>query len=207
MSVLPLAEFLRRFEDAKRPSPPPAMDESEPVFEGPAVQQEDPLEAARLEAFEEGKKAGESLMERSFQEAQEAFEAQIESERKLWMDDIAAQLIARLDTAVQDLGDAVGRNLLTILEPFLATMLRQKAIEEAIVSLSRLMESDTHALMRVSGPADFIDRIKSSFPGRLGAVEFVPTGDLDVTCVARDTIIETRLRDWASTLNFPQGSA
>ena len=116
-------------------------------------------------------------------------------------------MVERLEQGLVELQEATARSLVVILEPFLKESIRNRAVDEVILKIGRLIESDGHALMRVSGPALLVERIRTAFAGRVGAVEFVVSEKADVTCLARDTVIETRLRDWVDALSPAEGTA
>ena len=210
MSVLPLAQFLQHFD-----APEPVMEEPEAeivaafdIEPEPALPSlEEQLEVSRSAGLEEGRAAAQAEYELQLEQERQDFETRLASEKEAWMDSVAHQMVERLEKSLVDLQEATARSLVVILEPFLTQAVRDRAIGEAIAQIGRLMEADGHALLRVSGPSNLIERIRAAFPGRLSGVEFVTSEAADVTCLARDTVIETRLRDWLDALSPTEGSA
>lgn len=153
------------------------------------------FERGRQTGLAEARSEAEAQLARQRQEAADAFE----QARQAWADDVATRLSAQIPEALQALGerlsDATGR----LLRPFLDAELHDAASRALIDQIRPLLAGEDGMLIRVSGPALLLDTLRHVFPAGC-AVEFTENDATDVSIVAGETTIETRIEAWVARL-------
>ncbi|WP_132029388.1 hypothetical protein [Aquabacter spiritensis] len=155
------------------------------------------------EALERGRREGEAAAYAAFErsraeDATRAAEGRA-ADRAAWAEAEAARLADALETAIDrveaDLSERIARTLI----PALDAALRARALAELEDLMVPLLAREDRPVFKISGPADLIDRLRM----RLGdppACLFEPAEAPDVQVVIGETVLETRLADWAERL-------
>lgn len=153
------------------------------------------LEEARREGFDEGAAtAREALVEQAAALGRHYAE-QLEAERLRWAQGESAALAESLKQQLARLEDGLAGALADVLQPFLDRETRLKAVAELRDAIASLMANDAQAAIRVTGPADLIDAL-----GGIGGVETEAAETPEVTLLAGDTVIRSKLQSWAAVL-------
>ena len=153
------------------------------------------FENGRQTGLTEANAAAETRIARLQQDAAAA----LEQARQAWADEITARLASQIPEAFQalreSLFDATGR----LLRPFLEGELHDAASRALIEQIQPLLAGEDGMLIRVSGPAMLIETLRPVFPAGC-AVEFTENDATDVSIVAGETTIETRIEAWVARL-------
>jgi len=153
--------------------------------------------------FESGRKAGlaEARAEAEMQSAslQREATATLEEARQSWADEVAGRLSAEIPRAIQALGESLSDATGRLLRPFLEGELHDAACRALIDQIRPLLAGEDGMLIRVSGPAILLDTLRQVFPTGC-AVEFTENQAIDVTILAGETMIETRIAAWVARL-------
>jgi hypothetical protein len=128
----------------------------------------------------------------------EAAEA-LEQARAAWAEEVAARLATQIPQAFEALIDSISDPVGRLLRPFLESELHDAACRALIDQIRPLLAGEDGALIRVSGPARLLDTLRHVFPAGC-AVEFTERDVADVTVVAGETTIETRIAAWVGRL-------
>lgn len=133
------------------------------------------------------------------QEAHDALQNALADAGRRWAEEVATPLATQVPEALDALGerlaDATGR----LLRPFLDSELRDAASRALIDQIRPLLAGEDGVLIRVSGPTALLETLRHVLPARCAA-EFVETDATDVTVVAGETTIETRIAAWVARL-------
>ena len=153
--------------------------------------------------FERGRQAGlaEARIEAEAQlvrQSQASAEA-LEQARQTWADEVSARLSAQIPEALQALGESLADATGRLLRPFLESEMRDAASRALIDQIRPLIAGEDGVLIRVSGPAILLETLRHVFPAGC-AVEFVENDATDVSSVAGETAIETRIEAWVARL-------
>ncbi|PTM40657.1 hypothetical protein [Bosea sp. 124] len=151
--------------------------------------------AGRQAGLAEARADTEAQIARLQQEAAAA----LEQARQSWADDVAARLVTEVPTAFQALGDSLADATGRLLRPFLESEMRDAASRALIDQIRPLIAGEDGMLIRVSGPAILLETLRHVFPAGC-AVEFVENDATDVSIVAGETAIETRIEAWVARL-------
>jgi hypothetical protein len=153
--------------------------------------------------FESGRKAGlaEARAEAEMQSAllQREATAALGQARQSWADEVAGRLSAEIPRAIQALGESLSDATGRLLRPFLEGELHDAACRALIDQIRPLLAGEDGVLIRVSGPAILLDTLRQVFPSGC-AVAFTENQAIDVTILAGETMIETRIAAWVARL-------
>lgn len=153
------------------------------------------FERGRQAGLAEAQLAAEAQFARQRQEAADA----LEQARQAWADEVAARLSAEIPRAFQLLGESLADATGRLLRPFLDDELYDAASRALIDQIRPLLAGEDGVLIRVSGPCRLLDTLRHVFPAGC-AVEFTENDATDVSIVAGETTIETRIEAWVARL-------
>ncbi len=86
------------------------------------------------------------------------------------------------------------------LTPFLEQAQRQRSLAALADAVRTLAETTRHELIEISASDDLATALSGHLGDLAASVRFVAGAGPDVRVVADDTVIETRLADWAAEL-------
>ena len=87
-----------------------------------------------------------------------------------------------------------------LLQPYLAEALSRQVIEDLSARIAKLTTSGHPALMKISGPAALLTKLKSQLEPLAIEVEYQTSGGVEVTVEAQHTSIRTELAPWGKLL-------
>ncbi len=123
-------------------------------------------------------------------------ERQMAERERLFAENTADALSARLSAGLGEINDAVGRHVARIMVRFLEHAVRQRSVNELSETVAALLADGGAARLTVSGPADLVDRLRASaIPAKM-PVNAIVSEAADVTVTIDDTVIETRIAAW-----------
>jgi hypothetical protein len=116
--------------------------------------------------------------------------------REAEIHEIAAQAMAdQLTAGLAELNTAIATHVSRVLLRFLEKRLRERAVGELSETVASLLHGGEAVRVRVSGPADLVDRLGAAV-GHVATVEVEVSDVPDVTVVIDNTTIETRIGAW-----------
>jgi hypothetical protein len=203
MIAQPVARYLARFgpsEVDEVPVGPTAPSLTAP-FEATPVRDIDALIAsARAEGFSEGQGAAAAAAEARLAQENSAFDQRLEASRQAWSDEQADRLAELLRGAVGQLEANIAGPTAEILHPFVTTALRERAVADLADAVTDITRDSARPAIRLTGPPDLVAALKSRLDETFG-IELCPDDSLiDVSVLAGQTLIETRLSAWAMRL-------
>lgn len=195
MSVIPVAAFLIDF-DAKVVVPDVAEETSRFVFGGVGEMQAiDPVEEAYARGIEEGRLASDADAEARIEELKAGMERSLAATRQAWCEEQGPQIALAITSAIREMEDSVAQSVASVLRPFLAQAVREKAIGALRTLLQDLLASTPDVRLEVSGPEDLLAAVRASLPTQ-SAVTYVASEGVDVQVKAGASVIETRIAEW-----------
>src|SRR5258708_33038385 len=165
MSAIPISRYLVQFGKAAQSSPSPssgsfgggALDDSFAVTTFPEEPKEDAaeqIEAAYTRGAAESRAAAEQEFVRKLLDLRINADARTAQERATWVADEGGRLAELIRAAFVELEVTLAASLERVIKPFVATALRQQAIESLQIILSNLLSNDRHQAMPISRPHD-----------------------------------------------------
>jgi hypothetical protein len=161
------------------------------------------LEQERAEAYEQGKaEAAQETREAVTAELSAAHETALAEARAAFVAEESERLAEALQHGLADLRICLAEKTARALEPFLAKALREKACAEMAIMLERLFSGgETGAQIRVEGPQDLLDALRTKLPERPGLVLRTVPGRPDIRISCADTTLETQIAQWSRILS------
>jgi hypothetical protein len=156
---------------------------------------------AYAKGFEGGKAAAQAVFDGKLAEQKSRFEAQLASERELWVAQQGERLIERFQSGLRDLEETIAGTVGRILKPFLAAAIRHRAMAELQEQLHALLAGNEGIRFTVSGPPDLLEALRSQLDAAGVAVTYEPGQQCDVRVSVGETVLETRLGTWVAKID------
>lgn len=196
--------------DDPRPEPVAAVADNPPIEPlGYSIAEEIDrrvAEAVAVARAEEKADAEWHLTEALAEQASD-LEARFEAERHAWVEEQSDRLSAAFDKCFEDIRDRLSAAAGRALRPILDQKLVERAIDELAASLEQMMTSQSAPVFSARGPQDLLVRLADKLGPRAAAIDFAADETADVCVVTGETVLETRIRDWASRLDHLEGQA
>ena len=192
--MIPLAPHLPEF--GRQPAAGrilPILSPEEPVPDTVA-------EIAIAEAYEcgqaEARADAEAVLAQSLEAQRLDLDRNFAAERKAWAVQQGERLAERFSAAMTELERLVTGCAARILQPFVETAVRERAIRDLAVCLGEILSDENPAAVKVSGPQDMLDELAVRLGPHAKGLEFVAAAACDVTVNASETRIDSRIGDW-----------
>lgn len=206
----PLARYLRDFAAEAAPPaelaqviPTLAFDLPEPVFAEPEPEPINP-EDIRREAHEGGRREATETLEAKHAEEIEALKAahatELEAERQRIEADHAASLAAILADIPQRISEQLSEASVRLFAPLLRSQAERQAMDEMAKRLVPVLASEVGEQIRVIGPVRLCDMLRDRLDGAARDVQFEPSDDADLRVEIGDTLMVSRLAEFAADL-------
>ncbi len=198
----PLVSFLIDFdaEERRLPQPAPRRAGPPPFVQPPTRDTEIMIAQALDKGRNEGWAAAEAAWEDKLRVEREQFQEQLAAARAEWARTEGEALAGAMHTAFDAMQSRLSAALARTLTPFLEQAQRQRSLAALADAVRTLAETTRHELIEISASDDLATALASHLGDLAASVRFVPGAGPDVRVVADDTVIETRLADWAAEL-------
>ena len=199
----PIYLFLPEFSpQGLGPEPVPetlvAMTDFGDVEDPAPAKAEDLLSEARAQGFAEGSASLEAALAAQADELEASHASDLEAVRRQWVTE-AADLAARVGSALEGVEERLADGVAAVLEPFIEAELRRKAVRELRQAVASLIANGHGTTIRVSGPEDLVEPLRLAFEDR-ASIEIATTAGPEIDIEADSTLIRTQLQVWATTL-------
>lgn len=179
----------------KRSSPTPQAEPAETPEERAAA-----LAVAEARGREEGLAQARAEAQAQHEAEREAFAARLAEERARWCEGEAERLADGFSAALRALDADLTQRIGRLLVPVLSDALRRRALDDLSVALGRLLAEPGQAAIRVSGPKDLLDALRERLGSQAEGMSFDPSAAPEVSVIADQTVMETRLAAWTRLL-------
>ncbi len=209
------AAIERYLKDFGQPEPfvlAPEMEAAAPAFDLVETEPESlpppepaiDVEAERAEAFERGRQeAGEALAAAHAAELEAVRSRHLEELNELrthFEQDFSTTLAARFDQLAGDLIDTVGDHVGRIVAPMLEQALTDRMVAELSGAISATLTDREGTRVVVSGSVSMHGALAEALGERAAQLDFTPSESFDLTVRIDETVLATRLSEWATTL-------
>lgn len=189
---------------AEPQSDQPPMLEPDPVVaalpEEPAVD----IEAERAAAFEEGSRQASEMLTATHQAELEAERSrhldEINEMRTRFEQDVSTTLAARFDQLAEELSESIGEQVARVVAPFLERSLSEQMIEQLALAIAQVLADQDGVRIAVSGSPSMFEALKTALGDRAAQLDYTEADSFDLTVQLEDTVLSTRLSQWADTL-------
>ena len=89
-----------------------------------------------------------------------------------------------------------------VLEPFISSAVQKKAVASFVEQLSSLTSDTRRPTLRISGPSDLLELVRSKLGVRSIAIELRATQGAEVSIIVDDLVLETQLKLWVDRMKF-----
>lgn len=152
------------------------------------------------EAYRRGHAAGLAEADAKLAEERVRSAIRLGEERAKWSDQQNVAIVNGFAAACRDLEVNIASAVARVLQPFLAEAIRDKAVAALVEQIGALMSGGSTTVVRVNGPGDLLEMVKTQLDTRRLAIEYQISNSLDIRAVADQTAIETQIAAWTQRL-------
>ena len=121
-------------------------------------------------------------------------------QREIWVEQQAMQMSTQIVEALGRIEAVISERTANVLRPLVSEAFRQQSLDELKDVLATLLSDSDVGLIRISGPQDLLSAMRSHLGSHERAIEFSPAETVEVSVIADDTTIQTRLDSWSRRL-------
>jgi hypothetical protein len=208
MTPRPVADYLVQI-GLESVEPPVLIAPPEPDLAPlwPEEPEEDPqiaIDAARDEGRAEGletaREAAKAEYEEELARAQAHFDAELKAAREAWAREEGARLQEQLAAAMRTIEEGLADSVARVLRPFIVAALRRQMIDKLVENIRTIVGSAEMTAIQIGGPADLIEILRAELEGAPAAFHYVTQDSVDVSVIAEQTSIDTRLKAWTDLI-------
>lgn len=158
------------------------------------------------DAYQRGLSAGYATArteyERKLNDEREKFETRLGEERSDLLNETAARIADNIEDVGKQLEARIAGVTARILEPLISSAVQRQAAASFVEKLSSITGDSRRPLLRITGPSELIEMVRSKLGARLIAVELRAEPVAEVSVVVDQTVLETQVKIWAERLKF-----
>lgn len=158
------------------------------------------------DAYQRGLSAGYATArteyERKLNDEREKFETRLGEERSDLLNETAARIADNIGDVGKQLEARIAGVTARILEPLISSAVQRQAAASFVEKLSSITGDSRRPLLRITGPSELIELVRSKLGARLIAVELRAEPVAEVSVVVDQTVLETQVKIWAERLKF-----
>ena len=130
------------------------------------------------------------------------FNARLGEERHDLLNETAARIAGDIAEVGNQLEAKIAGVTARILEPFISSAVQKQAVASFVEKLSSLTADSRRPGIRVTGPSELIELIRTKLGVRAIAVELRAGPVAEVSVVVDEVVLETQMKVWADRLKF-----
>lgn len=165
----------------------------------PPAQRED-------EAYQRGRTEGYAAAaveyEQKLNGESQKLRAVLTEERDKLLNDTAAKIARDIAEIGSQLETKIAAVTARVLEPFISSAVQKKAVASFVEQLSSLTTDARRPTLRISGPSDLLELVRSKLGVRSIAIELRATQGAEVSIIVDELVLETQLKLWVDRLKF-----
>lgn len=140
--------------------------------------------------------------EHKLDQERQAMAEQAAQERQQLLNEIAAKIAADVTDAGQELQGRIAGVTARILEPMVASAAQKQAVASFVDHLSSIATDVRRPVLRLSGPSELLELIRSKLGVRAIAIEMRPGPEVEASITVDQVVLETQLKIWADRLKL-----
>lgn len=158
------------------------------------------------DAYQRGLSAGYATArteyERKLNDEKEKFEARLGEERSDLLNETTARIAGDIEEVGKQLEARIAGVTARILEPLISNAVQRQAAASFVEKLSSITGDSRRPLLRITGPSEMIELVRSKLGARLIAVELRAEPVAEVSVIVDQTVLETQVKIWAERLKL-----
>jgi len=135
-------------------------------------------------------------------EEREKFNAQLEEQRNNLLDEGAANIANSILEVGNQLEDKIAGVTARVLEPLISNAVQRQAVAGFVEKLSSFVSDGRRPALRVKGPAELIELVRSKLGARSITLEFRAEPVAEVSIAVDEIVLETQVKIWADRLKL-----
>ena len=161
-----------------------------------------PEEDAYQRGLSEGYATARTEYEQKLNDETSRFSARLGEERHDLLNETAAKIASEIAEVGNQLEARIAGVTARILEPFITSAVQKQAVATFVEKLSSLTSDSRRPALRVTGPSELIELVRSKLGVRSIAVELRAEPVAEVSVVVDQVVLETQMKIWAERLKF-----
>lgn len=161
-----------------------------------------PEEEAYQRGLSEGYATARTEYEQKLNEETSRFDTRLGEERHDLLNETAARIASEIAEVGNQLEARIAGVTARILEPFITSAVQKQAVATFVEKLSSLTSDSRRPALRVTGPSELIELVRSKLGVRSIAVELRAEPVAEVSVVVDQVVLETQMKIWAERLKF-----
>jgi hypothetical protein len=150
----------------------------------------------------EGYAVAKAEFEQSLERERQALTEQAADERQKLLSETAAKLAADVMEAGNDLQNKIAGVAARILEPMIFNVAQKQAVTNFIDHLSSITTDVRRPVLRLTGPAELLELVRTKLGVRAIAIELRPGPEIEASITIDQVVLETQLQTWADRLKM-----
>jgi hypothetical protein len=150
----------------------------------------------------DGQAAALAEYEQKLSDERNSFTARLAEEREKSLDEAAAKIADGIAEAGKHLESKIADVAARMLEPFISSAVQKRAIANFVEQLTSITSDSQRPAIRISGPSELLDAVRSKVDGLPMEIEFRPTETAEVSVIIDQIVLETKVKLWVERLKY-----
>jgi hypothetical protein len=175
------------------------------VHSGPKLQSKQvvqPEDDGYQRGIAEGYAAAQAEYELKLNEERERFSAQLDEQRNALLNENAAHIANSVLEVGGQLEAKIAGVTARILEPLISNAIQRQAVAGFVEKLSSFASDGRRPALRIKGPAELIELVRSKLGARSITLEFRVEPVAEVSIAVDEIVLETQVKIWADRLKL-----
>ncbi|MGM4921150.1 hypothetical protein [Tardiphaga sp. 813_E8_N1_3] len=164
----------------------------------PLVQEDDGYERGRAEGYASAL----AEFERRMEQEKQALATQAAEERQQLLNETAAKLAGDIAEMGDQLQGRIAGVAARLLEPLISNAVQKQAVTSFIEHLSSITTDSRRPVLRITGPSELLELIRSKLGVRAIASELRAGPEAEASIVVDQIVLETQLKVWTERLKM-----
>jgi flagellar biosynthesis/type III secretory pathway protein FliH len=178
----------------------------QPLFQPQPQMQPKPLPVQEDDGYERGRVEGYASalaeFEQRLEQEKQVLAVQAAEERQQLLNETAAKLAGDIAEMGDQLQGRIAGVAARLLEPLISNALQKQAVTAFIEHLSSITTDSRRPVLRITGPSDLLELIRSKLGVRAIASELRAGPETEASIVVDQIVLETQLKIWTERLKM-----
>jgi hypothetical protein len=169
-----------------------------PASPAPAPLEEDHYERGRTDGYA----AALADCEQRLQAEKQNWSIHLDEERLNLRNELGARIAGDIETVGSQLEAKIAAVVARILEPMISTAMQKLAVASFVEQLSTIASDVRRPVLRVTGPSDLLDIVRSKLGAHAISVELHAAPVTEVSMTLDQLVLESQVKLWTDRLKF-----
>jgi flagellar biosynthesis/type III secretory pathway protein FliH len=178
----------------------------QPSFQPQPQMQPKPLPVQEDDGYERGRAEGYASalaeFEQRMEQEKQALAVQAAEERQQLLNETAAKLAGDIAEMGDQLQGRIAGVAARLLEPLISNAVQKQAVTAFIEHLSSITTDSRRPVLRITGPSELLELIRSKLGVRAIASELRAGPEAEASIVVDQIVLETQLKVWTERLKM-----